>query len=108
MTVAAAMVHRIQSHFTPFYLSFLSRHTQRNSAKPKSNHKPTTYPTKYLCQYLADEDISSHHSLRMYGGQTPVLNVVWLYIFTVMGLAVHGEAAKHTKKLTFYAIKISR
>jgi hypothetical protein len=39
----------------------------------KSNHKPTTYPTKYLRQYLADEDISSHHPLRMYGGQMPVL-----------------------------------
>jgi hypothetical protein len=60
-------------HFTPFYLAFLSRHTRHNSAKPKSNHKPTTLPTKYFRQYLADEDISSHHPLRMYGGQTPVL-----------------------------------
>ncbi len=34
--------------------------------------------------------------------------VVWLHIFTVMRLAVHGEAAKHEKKLTFYANKISR
>jgi hypothetical protein len=34
--------------------------------------------------------------------------VVWLHIFTVVGSAAHGEAAKHTKKLTFYADKISR
>ncbi len=34
--------------FTPFNLAFLSRHTQHNSAKPTSNHKLTTYPTKYL------------------------------------------------------------
>jgi hypothetical protein len=59
--------------FYPIYIAFLCRHTQHNSAKPKSNHKPTTYLTKYLRQYLADEDISSHNPLRMYGGQMPVL-----------------------------------
>jgi len=30
----------------------------------------TTDPTKYLRQYLADEDIWSHHPLRMHGGQS--------------------------------------
>ena len=34
-----------------------SRHTHHNSAKPKSNHKPTTGPTEYLHQYLADEGV---------------------------------------------------
>ncbi len=28
----------IQLHFTPFYLAILSRHTQQNTAKPKSDH----------------------------------------------------------------------
>jgi len=32
----------------------------------------TTDPTKYLRQYLADEDIWSRSPLRMYGGQTAV------------------------------------
>jgi hypothetical protein len=30
---------------------------------------------------------------------------VWLHILTAVGLAVHGEAAKREKKLTFYANK---
>ena len=47
----------IRLHFTPFLLAFLSRHTHHKSPKPKSDHMPTTNPTKYLCQYLADEDI---------------------------------------------------
>jgi hypothetical protein len=34
-----------------------SRHTHHNSAKPKSNHKPTTGPTEYLHQYSADEGV---------------------------------------------------
>jgi hypothetical protein len=72
MTMAATMVDLFDC-FYPISPSILSRHTHHNSAKPKSNHNPTTYPTKYLSQYLADEDISSHHPLRMYGGQTPVL-----------------------------------
>jgi hypothetical protein len=44
-------------HFTPFLLAILPRHTHHNSAKPISNHMPTTYPTKYLRQYMADEDV---------------------------------------------------
>jgi hypothetical protein len=59
-------------HFTPFLLAILTRHTHHKSAKPMSNHMPTTYLTKYLCQYLAGEDVSSHHALRMHGGQMPV------------------------------------
>jgi len=54
---------------------------------------PTTYPTEYLRQYMADEDILSHHPLRMYGGQTTV--PCGRTISTAMGSAVHGEAAKH-------------
>ena len=61
-----------RSHLTPFLLVILSRHTTHNSAKPKSNDMPTTYPTEYLRQYLADEDIWNHHPLHMYGGQTAV------------------------------------
>ncbi len=99
------MVKFFWSHFTPFYLAFLSRHTWHNSAKPKSNHKPTTYPTKYLRQYLADEDFLSHHPLRMYSGQVPVLYgcaylLSWGWRFMVKQL--------NAKKLTFYANKISR
>jgi len=30
---------------------------------------------------------------------------MWSHISTAMGSAVHGEAAKHEKKLTFYANK---
>ncbi len=40
--------------------------TCHKSANPKSDHKPTTYPTKYLCQYQADEDVSSNDPLPMY------------------------------------------
>ena len=54
MMAAAAIVHRSS---IAFYLAILPRHTHHNSAKPISNHMPTTYPTKYLRQYLADEDI---------------------------------------------------
>ncbi len=91
--------------FSPILPSFLSRHTQHNSAKPKSNHKPTNYPTKYLRQYSADEDILSTHPLRMYGGQTPVLyggtySLSWGWRFMVN--------REKWKKLTFYTNKISR
>ncbi len=64
-----------RSHFTIFLLLvFLVRHTHHKSAKPKSdNNKPsTTYPTKYLRQYLADEDVSSNHPLPMYVGMLAV------------------------------------
>jgi hypothetical protein len=59
-----------QLNLIAFYLAFLPRHTRHNSANPKSDQKPTTYPTKYLRQYLANEDVSSHQLLllRMYGG----------------------------------------
>ena len=30
---------------------------------------------------------------------------VWSHISTAMGLAIHGKAAKHEKKLTFYPNK---
>ena len=33
------------------------------SADPKTHKKPTTNPTNYLHQYLADEDILSTHPL---------------------------------------------
>jgi hypothetical protein len=59
--------------FFPFLLAFLFRHTQHNSTKPKSDHKPTTYPTKCLHQYSADEGISSYHPVCMHGGQTLML-----------------------------------
>jgi hypothetical protein len=42
------------------------------SANPKTNKKPTTNPTKYLHQYLADEDIFSTHPLRMHDAKMPV------------------------------------
>ena len=70
MTTLAAMVDFID--FTPFLLVILSRHTHHKSAKPKSDHMPTTDPTKYLHQYSADEDILSHHTLSMHGGQSTV------------------------------------
>jgi hypothetical protein len=68
-----------------------------------SNHKSSTYPTKYLCQYLVDEDISSHHALHMHGGQTPVpygcpYLLSWGRRFMV-------KQQKHKKTLTFYANK---
>jgi hypothetical protein len=43
------------------------------SADPHPTQKPNHCPTKYLHQYLADEDISNNHPLRMHAGQTPVL-----------------------------------
>ena len=55
-----------------------------------SNHKPTTYPTKYLRQYLVDEDVWSRSPLRMYGGQTAVP-------YGRPYLLFHGEAAKTRK-----------
>jgi hypothetical protein len=42
MMTAATMVDLFNCIFPQFYLAFLSRHTQHNSAKPKSNHKPQT------------------------------------------------------------------
>ena len=42
------------------------------SANPKTKKKPTTNPTKYLHQYLADQDILSAHSLQMHGLKMPV------------------------------------
>ena len=59
-------------HFTIFLLVFLARHTPHKSAKPKSANKPTAYPTKYLRQYSADEDVSSYHPLPMYVGMLAV------------------------------------
>ncbi len=90
MTTAATVVDFFNCILPKFNLAFLSRHTQHDSAKPKSNHKPTTYPTKYLHQYLADEDILSIHPLHMYGGQTPVLygvtySLSWGWQFMVNG-----------------------
>ena len=55
-----------------FYGSYFTRHTCHNSTKLKSDHMPTTDPTKYLRQYSADEDIWRHHPLRMHGGQMQV------------------------------------
>jgi hypothetical protein len=43
------------------------------STNPKTNKKPTTNPTKYLHQFLADQDILSAHLLRMHGAKMPVL-----------------------------------
>ena len=43
--------------FYPIFTAILSRHTHHKSAKPKSDHMPTTNPTKCLHQYLANEDI---------------------------------------------------
>ncbi len=91
--------------FYPILPSFFTRHTGHNSAKPKSNHKPATYSTKYLCQYLADGDISSHHPLRMYGGQMPVS-----YDCTYLLLCGWRFMVKqlNTKKPNIFANKISR
>ena len=47
-------------------IKFDSIFTCHKSANPKSDRKPTTYPTKYLRQYWADEDISSNNPLPMY------------------------------------------
>ena len=47
----------VGSRFTPFLLAIISRHTHHKSAKPKSDHMPTTDSTEYLRQYSADEDI---------------------------------------------------
>ncbi len=63
----------------PFLLVFLARHKRHKSAKPKSDDKPTTYSTKYLCQYSADEDVSSNHTLPMYVGMLAV------YIYLGLG-----------------------
>ena len=46
-----------RSHFAIFLLVKLARHTRHNSTKHKSDHMPTTHPTKYLRQYLADGDV---------------------------------------------------
>ena len=68
-----------------------------------SNHKSTAYPTKYLCQYLADEDISSHYALRMHGGQTPVpYGCPYLLLW---GRRFMVKQQKHKKTLTSYANK---
>ena len=85
--------------FYPILPSFLSRHTWHNSAKPKSNHKPTTYPTKYLRQYSTDEDVLN--LLRINGGQTPVLyggtySLSWGWRFMV-----NGEKTKKTNILHY-------
>ena len=42
------------------------------SANPKTDKTPTTNPTKYLHQYLEDDDILSTHPLRMHGAKMPV------------------------------------
>jgi hypothetical protein len=68
-----------------------------------SDHKPTTYLTRYLHQYSTDEDISSHHPLRMHGGQTPVpygCTYLWSWSWQFM-----VKQQNKTKKLTFYANK---
>ncbi len=83
-------------HSIAFYL---------NSANAKSNQKPITYPTKYLHQYWADEDGSSHHPLRMYGGQTLVLYGCTYLLLWGWRLEVNGQ---NTEKLAFYANKICR
>jgi hypothetical protein len=38
MTAATMMINSIAFYDTPFYLAILSRHTQHNTAKPKSDH----------------------------------------------------------------------
>jgi hypothetical protein len=96
MMAVAAIVHL--SSIT-FYLAFYLGHTPQ----PMSDHKPTTYPIKYLRQYLADEDVLSHHALRMHGGQTPVPNgcpylLSWGRRFMV-------KQQKHKKTITLYANK---
>ena len=62
---------------------------------------PTTYPTKYLRQYLADGDVWRFYPLRMHGGQTAVPGALWSHMSTAMGSACHGEAGKHEEKPTF-------
>jgi hypothetical protein len=42
------------------------------STNPKTNKKPTTNPTKYLHQFLADQDILSAHLLCKHGAKMPV------------------------------------
>jgi len=46
---------------------------------------PTTNPTEYLRQYSADEEILSHHPLRLHGGQSPVPLVAHYYCRGVDG-----------------------
>ena len=91
--------------FLPILPSFLPRHTRHNSAKPKSDHKPTTVPTKYLHQYLTDEDILIDHPLHMYGGQMPVPYGCTYLLLWGQRFMVNG---KKWKKLPFYTNKISR
>ena len=92
MTTVAAMMIEFDRIFTC-----------HKSANPKSDHKPNTYPTRCFRQHLADEDVSSHHALRMHGGQTPVpygcpYLLSWGRCFMV-------KQQKHEKSLTFYANK---
>ena len=54
-----------------------------------SDHKPTAYPTKYLCQYLVDEDIEV---IIFYACMVGDTCAIWLHIFTAVGSAVHGDA----------------
>ncbi len=82
-----------------FYLAFLSRYTRHSSANAKSNQKPITYPTKYLHQYLADEDGSSHHLLRMYGGQTLVPYGCTYLLLWGWRLNVNGQNREKTSIL---------
>ena len=63
---AAAMVGM---YFLPSFHLAIAR---QMSANPKTNKKPITNPTKYLNQYLVDEDILSTHPLRMHGAKIPV------------------------------------
>ena len=59
------------------------------SANPKANKKPTTNPTKYLHQYLADK-----HFKRPFFAHAWCKNAraVWLHSPAILGLAGLGEA----------------
>jgi len=60
------------------------------SANPKTNKKKTTNPTKYLHQYLADEDILSYPSFAHAWCEDAC--AVWLLSSAILGSAGLGEA----------------
>jgi len=101
MMTPAAMVDfidRILPHF--YWLFYLG--TQPTTPP---NPSPTT------CQPPIRQNISAN-IWRMKTFEVTILCVwwadscaMWSHISTAMGSAVHGEAAKHEKKLTIYANK---
>ena len=82
-----------------FLPSFYLANCVLRVCRPQNHPKNNDCSTKYLHQYLADEDISSNQPLHMHGGQTSVLYGCTTIVYSILRLATLCDEAEAMVKL---------